>query len=292
MSQQAGWYDDPENEQNLRYWDGVQWTNHVSPKQKPNLEQAGRNLQADGAAQGAESGAQTWGEAPGQQQWGQQGWGQQPGQQYGQQPAQQPGQQQGWGQQPADGQWGQQQWQPMPGQGYQTQGGPRDRTPDGQPLAGWGMRLLARIIDSILLAAVVALLSPMISGIPDFWARYGEAIADPSAVLSMPPDLAQGFFRITIASVVFGLVYETVLTTLLGGTLGKLALGLRVRLREAAGNLQWGPSAIRAAIWNLPQLINTIGSIFALVNGLWPLWDDKRQALHDKAARSNVVRKR
>lgn len=288
MSQQAGWYDDPENAENLRYWDGVQWTNHTSPKQKPNLEQAGRNIAADQGQTGqpgqgyggqgypGQGTQQQWGgsSAPGQQQWGQtpqdQPWGQGQGQQ---------------------GQWGQQQWQPMPGQGYAPQLGERDRTPDGQPLAGWGMRLLARLMDTILLSIVVALLAPMISGIPDFWTRYFEAMSDPTAVLSMPEDLARGFFRVTIGSVVLGLLYETVTTTMLGGTLGKLALGLRVRPRESAENLDWARSGIRAAIWNLPQLVNTLGSLFTLVNGLWPLWDGKRQALHDKAARSNVVKR-
>ena len=27
----------------------------------------------------------------------------------------------------------------------------------------------------------------------------------------------------------------------------------------------------------------------SLLDGLWPLWDDKRQALHDKVAGTNVV---
>ena len=268
MSQQAGWYDDPENAENLRYWDGVQWTNHVSPKQKPNLEQAGRNLQADAAAQATgPSNASPWGQQAQQQ----------------------------WGQAPQDTPAAGQQWQPMPGQGYAGQGygapSERDQTPDGQPLAGWGARLVARILDTFLLAAVMGFLAPTIAGVPDFWQRYAEAVVNPEDILTLPEDLARGMFRITIASVVLGLLYETVTTSMLGGTLGKLALGLRVRLRETAGNLGWGPSAIRAAIWNLPQLVNTIGSLFVLLNGLWPLWDPKRQALHDKAARTNVVRR-
>jgi uncharacterized RDD family membrane protein YckC len=31
-------------------------------------------------------------------------------------------------------------------------------------------------------------------------------------------------------------------------------------------------------------------SFVALINDLWPLWDDKKQALHDKVAGTNVVR--
>ena len=33
MTQQpAGWYDDPQDPAQLRYWDGVIWSSHVSPK--------------------------------------------------------------------------------------------------------------------------------------------------------------------------------------------------------------------------------------------------------------------
>ena len=44
MSQQPGWYDDPQDDQNLRYWDGVQWSHHTSPKRMPGLDQAGAPL--------------------------------------------------------------------------------------------------------------------------------------------------------------------------------------------------------------------------------------------------------
>src|SRR3954451_8581685 len=40
MSQRAGWYDDPENPDNLRYFDGVVWTSHTSPRTSPS---AGRS---------------------------------------------------------------------------------------------------------------------------------------------------------------------------------------------------------------------------------------------------------
>lgn len=277
MSQQAGWYDDPQDEANLRYWDGVQWTNHTSPKQKPGLDRVGRSSPAQG------------GEGHGQDQrqagWQDQGSGQGSGW-----PGADPAQRDPYAPQdgpPFQGQW--QQQQPMPGYGHQPS--PRDVTPDGQPVAGWGTRLLARLIDSFLLGMVVAALSSVLTGVPDFWARYVEAVADPQSILSLPVELADGLLRLSIASAVIGLVYETVTTALLGGTLGKLVLGLRVRHRDQPGNLGWGYAVLRAAIWNLAPLASTVGTLFTLVNGLWPLWDDKKQALHDKAVRSNVVKR-
>ncbi len=32
MTSPAGWYDDPQDPQSIRYWDGAQWTTAVSPK--------------------------------------------------------------------------------------------------------------------------------------------------------------------------------------------------------------------------------------------------------------------
>ena len=32
MPTRAGWYDDPENDQQLRYFDGVVWTKHTTPR--------------------------------------------------------------------------------------------------------------------------------------------------------------------------------------------------------------------------------------------------------------------
>ncbi|HEX2704951.1 MAG TPA: DUF2510 domain-containing protein, partial [Candidatus Lustribacter sp.] len=40
MSVPSGWYDDPENPENLRYWDGVLWTGHRQPKKSPTADQS------------------------------------------------------------------------------------------------------------------------------------------------------------------------------------------------------------------------------------------------------------
>src|SRR5690606_19327399 len=145
----AGWYDDPQDSNLLRYWDGVMWTEHTSPRQKPGLDRAGQQGQYEQQGQG-EGGQQGQYAAPGQQP-GQ--YGQQPGRYGGQQPGQYGGQQPGqYGAPQGQYQYGQQAggWgQPMPGGGYTGTMG-RPTTPDGQPLAGWGMRLLARIIDGLL----------------------------------------------------------------------------------------------------------------------------------------------
>ena len=91
MTQPAGWYDDPQDPHQLRYWDGVIWSSHISPKISPAVEQstigmpygvvpAGSRPQAPGS-QGAQgpSAVQDGNGAPPQVQ-GQPGYGQGPGQ--------------------------------------------------------------------------------------------------------------------------------------------------------------------------------------------------------------------
>ena len=139
MTQPAGWYDDPQDPHQLRYWDGVIWSSHISPKISPAVEQstigmpygvvpAGSRPQAPGS-QGAQgpSAVQDGNGAPPQVQ-GQPG-GAWPA--YGQGPGQ-PGEQ---------------------GQGWQRQ---RATTPDGVVLSGWWKRVLARVLDGFI-AAIVSL---------------------------------------------------------------------------------------------------------------------------------------
>jgi uncharacterized RDD family membrane protein YckC len=316
MTQQAGWYDDPQDPNALRYWDGVQWTNHTSPKQKPGLEQAGQGEQA--AHQQGQGGYGQAGPGPGQQggygQPGQQGGYGQPGQQggYGQ-PGQQGGYGQGqqgypaYGQGPYAGQTGQQpygQYGAMPGSPYSTGfGGPT--TPDGQPLAGWGMRFLARIIDGILTGIVFSVVAiPLLA--PDMMTEFQQwfddivSAAESGAEVptTFPAELNEMFIRLGLGIGVMSVLYELLMLKFFGGTLGKLATGLRVRLRDRPGPLPWGTAGIRAIVWQGPALLGgipllgTLGSLFVLLNGLWPLWDNKRQSLSDKAARTNVVKRR
>jgi uncharacterized RDD family membrane protein YckC len=65
-----------------------------------------------------------------------------------------------------------------------------------------------------------------------------------------------------------------------GQTIGMMLYGIAVR------DIEGGPVSVgRAAI---RSLILIVGSGF-LIDAFWPLWDPRRQALHDKPARTLVV---
>ena len=75
-----------------------------------------------------------------------------------------------------------------------------------------------------------------------------------------------------------------------GGTLGKLAVGIRVR--KADGSVVgWREALLRPIL----QLIVSFGSfvpgawLITVLDDLWMLWDRQRQTLHDKVAGTIVV---
>ena len=54
--------------------------------------------------------------------------------------------------------------------------------------------------------------------------------------------------------------------------------------------LVWRTVILRALVWAAPGL-NSLLALFQLLDVLFPLWQPKRQALHDLAARTQVVKR-
>jgi len=105
---------------------------------------------------------------------------------------------------------------------------------------------------------------------------------------------------LALTAVMWGvrLVYDVGFLKAFAATPGKMVLGLEVRLRERPGPLSWGTVLARWFTANLGSLLSLLPVValfawaYSLLDVLWPLWDPKRQALHDKVARTNVVRTR
>ena len=99
---------------------------------------------------------------------------------------------------------------------------------------------------------------------------------------------------IVAVSLAVGVVYHAAFLRWKAATPGKLICRLRVVPVDRGHNrepLSWNSIAIRVAVWMLPTT-NSLLSVVRLLDVLFPLWQPKRQALHDLAAKTQVIRLR
>ncbi len=287
MSQRAGWYDDPENSDHLRYFDGVVWTSHTTTKAPKTTSAPVPTVDQTTPLQQGPVGSQPGGSQP-PQQYGQ------PPQQYGQQ---QYGQQQ-YGQQ----QYGQQQYASAP-PAYGPALGVKT-TPDGQPLASYGQRVGAYLLDGLISGAISLLLGGywIVQFIQWYTAYLGDLIKDIDAGGAPAVDQAQittqatsYLLPVVAVSLLVQIVYQVAFLTRKGATPGKMAVGIAVRRRDRPGPPDLVTVLRRIALTVAVSLLgflpaaSAVGSLVSILDLLWPLWDDKRQALHDKIAGTNVV---
>ena len=182
----------------------------------------------------------------------------------------------------------------------------RESTPDGEPLAGWGIRFGAYLIDAILVSIVAAIVAaPFVAKIVDAYGDLFRETIRASETGSARPNQLDVYSEIWLpllgfvaVSIVLNFIYQVGFLRWRAATPGKLMLGLRVRLRERPGALEWNTilrrwvSQFGPNVLSLIPLLGLIAGLYPWVDGLWPLWDERRQALHDKFARTNVVRTR
>jgi len=191
------------------------------------------------------------------------------------------------------------------------------------PLAGWWWRVLAWLIDWLILGVVSIVYSGFLpdysTGLTAWQNDYLHALQSGSLSLPLPVDpqyaiswpLAIG----EMASVGFTCVYVIVMLHFSGATLGQLVLGIRVvpvdkglaprrlAMPHILGRvLSWNilPAGLVIAgvllIGSVPanrsigMLCLMVSSIYIVVTALWAAWDPKRQGLHDKLARTQLIR--
>ena len=150
----------------------------------------------------------------------------------------------------------------------------------GQPLASWGSRVAATLLDWLILLVPVIVLTIIVVAI--------AAGSDTGAL---------------VTGILGGLAYLVVLfvyaPTLMaregknnGQTWGKQVVGIRV-VRDNGEAMGFGWAALREiAVKGL--LVGLVSSIIPLIpwllDYLWPLWDDENRALHDMVASTHVLR--
>ncbi len=252
----AGWYEDPQDPAQLRYFDGVVWSTHTTPRVSPTAASStiGHAPDVGRAADRTDPAARG-------------GWGAPPTTVPRQHPA-------------------------------------GDRLPDGDVLAPWHRRLLARIVDAIVTGLVSGLLAlpftlPLASVFEDYFsaALSADAATRPDPVV-LQDALLQVTLPVTLIGLAVGLLYEVAFLVWRGATPGKMLLGTLVRPAAAPGPVSVGV-ALRRQVLHVVTTVSTLNALlgffgFALwvLDPAWLLWDPRRQALHDKVADTVVVLKR
>jgi uncharacterized RDD family membrane protein YckC len=164
-------------------------------------------------------------------------------------------------------------------------------------LAEWWRRLLGRMIDILVLTIVatpiaLAVLSHSFSRYQQIVNRYPDLNTPTAqAALSKADGRLLGSWLVFACIVaVLSFFYDSVQHGLWGQTLGKRALGTRVVSADDRSKISGGTAAGRAAMYALIPVVPLVGTLFSLLNGLWLTWDRRRQALHDKAAKTIVIK--
>lgn len=268
----AGWYPDPANSDNIRYWDGQAWSDRVQPKVAPAPPPAPASTAAPMTEPQQAVGPVTFGYGPAPQLTDPYG---------------------GYGPAPV----------PVSGQ-------PAARTgPDGQVLAGWWRRVGGYLIDNIIvsipatIAAVIAISVITSSGGAIFdeaaFDRLVESLEAGASITNADAFdiVAPGFWTVLLVSgavwFIASMINGVYLVSRSGQTLGdravntrKVMAGRTVPTTGVALGRWLIPNAIFAGIGNIVPF----GFLLQMLNYLWPLWDNRSRTLHDMMVKTYVER--
>jgi uncharacterized RDD family membrane protein YckC len=134
----------------------------------------------------------------------------------------------------------------------------------GRPLARWTERVAAFVVDE-LFVYIVAKLAVFALGLHH---TFGARLL---------------WFVIAVA------YYGVLNGSAAGQTFGKRVFGIAVRDSDVGDSIAPAGAALRYIVVGMYRIV-LFFAVFTILDGLWPLWDKRRQALHDKIAGSVVIR--
>lgn len=155
--------------------------------------------------------------------------------------------------------------------------------------AGLGKRLAARIVDTVVLGALVgAIAFPLVTRATDHIDRkidVAKQSGETVTVWLLDATTAGLLGGVIAAFLVLGFLLEALPTAKWGRTLGKKLCGLEVRDIESHDSPSLGAALRRWLVYGVLGLV-----VIGVVNVLWCLIDRPwRQCWHDKAARTFVA---
>jgi uncharacterized RDD family membrane protein YckC len=152
--------------------------------------------------------------------------------------------------------------------------------PPGATYAQWADRVVGYLIDMLLVGAGMGILYTVLLGVFAAFAGLGSNLAGGMCCMLI--------LLFPVSTLLVGLFNSVYLVAQRGASIGQGVMNLKVV--DINGNLLTTGTAFirliaRVALGFLPM----VGPLLDL---LWPLWDDKRQTLHDKAVGSYVLKLR
>jgi uncharacterized RDD family membrane protein YckC len=155
--------------------------------------------------------------------------------------------------------------------------------PMGPIYAGFGSRFVGFIIDIILLAIPIGVLvSILVAGELSTYTSGGTLSGGALfGIYLVAPLLIAGYFTLTVA--------------LMGGTIGQKVMSLRVADAASGQRATYMQAFLRSIIFWVQGVIPIRGvasavGLACLVGMLWVAWDPMKQGLHDKLAKTVVVK--
>ncbi|WP_306332409.1 RDD family protein [Streptomyces sp. KL118A] len=155
--------------------------------------------------------------------------------------------------------------------------------------AGLGRRLAARLVDTVVLAAVTgAAALPLGTKAADHIDSKIDAakLSGEKTTVWLLDGTTAGYFGLILAVLLlFGVVYEALPTAKWGRTLGKKVCGIEVRDIEEHEAPTFGAALRRWLVYSVPGVL-----VIGVVGVLWCVFDRPwRQCWHDKAANTFVA---
>lgn len=152
-------------------------------------------------------------------------------------------------------------------------------------LAGFGNRLVAQIIDAIILGIAMSIVLIPFGGMAALvGAGMSEGMDDSDAAAAAMAGLAGiSILGLIVIGLIVPFLYEAfMISSPRQATLGKSIMKIKV-VSETGGRLTFGQALGRA-------LVKYISQNLCFLLWLWPLFNPEEQALHDLVIKSYVVR--
>jgi uncharacterized RDD family membrane protein YckC len=171
---------------------------------------------------------------------------------------------------------------------YGYGGPPQPMSPGGQPLADFGNRLLAKIIDSAILGAAIMLIFLPVYGIYLYGVMNSIDETDPNPFADVIGPFLIIYAGILLVDLLILYLYHVEYMHRGGQTLGKRIMKLKVVPIDPNLRLTRGMAAKRYLVETICGLVVPM---FSYLDGFWQLWDKPyQQTLHDKFAETVVVK--